>query len=246
MSFLDRTRQAAEKARQAAAERAHQAQIKIHEQAPIIQAQTREGFGIAQQNIKVGAKQAKKSAASIMDRIDPGILADLVIKATALQEKANASLRAKGSPYRIGEITLTAALPPQVGFTIARIGDIEEELTGREIESAELATSVATEEFSLVPTDADGQPIEIDPAAADAADAMEAWVPAEGDALGAASLEGGEPAAAVEGDEPSDAVGEPAAAVDGGRATAVEVGEPAAAVDGDGDPARPFAQEPAD
>ena len=218
MSFLDRTRQAAEKARQAAAERAHQAQIKIHEQAPIIQAQTREGLGIAGQNIKVGAKQAKKSATSIVDRIDPGILADIVIKATALQEKANASLRAKGSPYRIGEITITAALPPQLGFTISRIGDLEEELTGREIASSELATSVATEEFSLVPTDADGQPIEHDPAAADTADAMEAWVPAGGDAVGA----------------PAVAIGEPAAAVDGEPTATVEIGEPAAMPGDDG------------
>jgi hypothetical protein len=170
MSFLDRARQAAEQARQAASERAHQAQVKIHEQAPIIQAQTREGLGIAGQNIKVGAKQAKKGAASIVDRIDPGILADIVIKATALQEKANASLRAKGSPYRIGEITITAALPPQLGFTISRIGDIDEELTGREIESAELASSLATEDFSLVPTDVDGQPVEIEQALADATD----------------------------------------------------------------------------
>lgn len=161
MSFFEKARQAAEQARQAAAARteqaraaatvaAHQAQIKIHEQAPILQAQTREGLGIAGSNLKVAGKSAKKGVITLVDRIDPGILADIIIKATALQEKANNSLRMKGSPYRIAEIQITAAIPPQMGFSISRIGDVEEELTGREVESAELADTLATEDFSML------------------------------------------------------------------------------------------------
>ena len=79
------------------------------------------------------------SLETIVDKIDPGLLADIVIKATALQEKSNASLRAKGSPYRISEIVITATIPPQVSFSIGRVGEVEEELTGREISSTQIA-----------------------------------------------------------------------------------------------------------
>ena len=47
-----------------------------------------------------GLKRAKSGVASIIDRIDPGLLADIVIKATSLQEKANRRLR-RSTP-RIG------------------------------------------------------------------------------------------------------------------------------------------------
>lgn len=73
-----------------------------------------------------GFKRAKSGVASMIDRIDPGLLADIVIKATSLQEKANRRLREKQSPYRINEITITAGLPPDVAFTIGRI-EVEEE-----------------------------------------------------------------------------------------------------------------------
>jgi hypothetical protein len=76
-----------------------------------------------------GFKKAKSGVASVIDRIDPGLLADIVIKATSLQEKANYRLHAKGSPYRINEITITAGLPPDVAFTIGRIDVMEEALT---------------------------------------------------------------------------------------------------------------------
>jgi hypothetical protein len=76
-----------------------------------------------------GLKKAKSGVASVIDRIDPGLLADIVIKATSLQERANYRLRAKGSPYRINEITITAGLPPDVAFTIGRIDVMEEALS---------------------------------------------------------------------------------------------------------------------
>jgi hypothetical protein len=88
----------------------------------------------------------------MVDKIDPGLLADVVIKSTALQEKTNAALRAKGSPYRIAEVTITATLPPQIGFSIARIGDVEEALTGAEVDSSQLVQAVIAEEAAAAET----------------------------------------------------------------------------------------------
>lgn len=64
---------------------------------------------------------------AFIERINPGLLADLIIHATAAQEKTNKALREKGSHYRISEMYLTASIPPQVGFYIARMGDPEQE-----------------------------------------------------------------------------------------------------------------------
>ena len=100
----------------------------------------------AGESAKQAGSAAKRGMTNIVDKIDPGILADIVIKATALQEKANAALRAKGSPYRIAEVQITATFPPQVGFSIARVGDVEEVLTGRELDSAQLVTAVLADE----------------------------------------------------------------------------------------------------
>ena len=65
---------------------------------------------------------------AFIERINPGLLADLIIHATAAQEKTNKALQAKGSHYRISEMYLTASIPPQVGFYIARMGDPEKAL----------------------------------------------------------------------------------------------------------------------
>jgi hypothetical protein len=113
MSFLDRARQAAEQARQAAAEGIGAMTT------PEAQAEMRQEAG------RVG-RDLKRGLVTAVEKIDPGILADLVIKATAIQEIANRSLREKGSIYRIGEITITASIPPQIGFAIERIGDVPE------------------------------------------------------------------------------------------------------------------------
>jgi len=78
-----------------------------------------------QAKVKGGLATAGRGARTMVERIDPGILADVVIKATALQEKANARLRRKGSMYRIGEIQVTASLPPGISFSIERIGDAD-------------------------------------------------------------------------------------------------------------------------
>jgi hypothetical protein len=68
-------------------------------------------------------KKAKRGFTTALERIDPKILADVVVKATSLQEKANASLQERGSVYRIGEIAIGASIPPSITFTIERVDD---------------------------------------------------------------------------------------------------------------------------
>lgn len=68
-------------------------------------------------------KKARLGLTTALERIDPKILADVVVKATSLQERANASLKERGSIYRIGEISIGASIPPSVNFVILRIDD---------------------------------------------------------------------------------------------------------------------------
>lgn len=98
--------------------------------------------------------RAKRGVATVIDRIDPGVLADIVIKATALQERANEALRAKGSPYRINEIGIGAAIPPSVTFTIARI-EVTGEAGGAAIDSVELVRTEGTTIRALDGTELD-------------------------------------------------------------------------------------------
>jgi hypothetical protein len=76
-----------------------------------------------QARAKTAIKKAKRGFTTVLERIDPRILADVVVKATSLQERANASLQERGSVYRIGEITIGAAIPPSIQFSIERIDD---------------------------------------------------------------------------------------------------------------------------
>lgn len=114
MSFLDRAKQAAEQARHAAGETARDVAERARAEAPGAAEKAREAAG-----------KARHTLVTVIERIDPGLLADVIIKATALQERANTSLKAKASAYRIAEITVTATIPPQIGFTISRTGDPE-------------------------------------------------------------------------------------------------------------------------
>jgi hypothetical protein len=138
MSFLDRARQAAEQARQTAAESIGAMTT------PEAQAEMRETASNVGRDLRGAAGTAKRGLITAVEKIDPGILADLVIKATAIQEIANRSLREKGSIYRIGEITITASIPPQIGFAIERIGDVPEpaEPVGELRASSELTGTV--------------------------------------------------------------------------------------------------------
>ncbi len=94
----------------------------------------------AAEQARIAASQAGAQAKVTTEKVKRGLtperLADLIIKATALQERTNATLREKGSPYRIQEISVTASIPPNIGFTIARTSDPE--VVGRVVESAEM------------------------------------------------------------------------------------------------------------
>jgi hypothetical protein len=142
MSFMDKARKAADQARQNAA------QGIAAMTTPEAKAEMREAALQVGGQVRGAAGHAKRGLVSALDKIDPGILADVVIKATALQETANRSLRARGSVYRIGEITITAGLPPQVGFTIERLGDApEDEEPAAELRSSsELEQTVSVDE----------------------------------------------------------------------------------------------------
>jgi hypothetical protein len=95
-------------------------------------------FAGAAEQAKAGFGFARKGLAGVIDRIDSGTMADIIIKATALQEKTNKALRLKGSPYRIAEISISASIPPAVAFSISRIDDPDEEVTGTELSSLEI------------------------------------------------------------------------------------------------------------
>ena len=88
-------------------------------------------------------KKAKRGFTTALERIDPKILADVVVKATSLQEKANASLKERGSAYRIGQIQIGASIPPSIQFAIERVDDPEQRLhestvlLARAVEAAE-------------------------------------------------------------------------------------------------------------
>jgi len=125
MSFLDRAKQVAGQAattaakvgaevgREAAkvgAEVGHQAATTIRDPATKARA-------------KSALNKAKHGFTTALERIDPKILADVVVKATSLQERANASLKDRGSVYRIGEIGIGASIPPSITFTIERVDD---------------------------------------------------------------------------------------------------------------------------
>jgi hypothetical protein len=125
MSFLDRAKQVAGQAATTAAkvgaevgreaakvgsEVGHQAATTIRDPATKARA-------------KSALNKAKHGFTTALERIDPKILADVVVKATSLQERANASLKDRGSVYRIGEIGIGASIPPSITFTIERVDD---------------------------------------------------------------------------------------------------------------------------
>jgi len=99
VSFLQRAREAAEAAAGSAQHAAEAARTKASE------VSQKASDPAMHERFSKGAKeamgQARKGIATVVEKIDPGTLAELVIKATALQEKTNASLRDKKSPYRI-------------------------------------------------------------------------------------------------------------------------------------------------
>ncbi len=133
MSFLNRAREAA----QAAAEQAQQAAGMAQQKAADPATQER-----LSQQTRSALGAARRGVSTVVERIDPGVLADLIIKSTALQEMTNDSLREKQSPYRIAEVNITASIPPGITFSISRMDDKEEVVTGTTISSAALTAGL--------------------------------------------------------------------------------------------------------
>jgi hypothetical protein len=94
---------------------------------------------------------ARRGVNTMVERIDPGTLAELIIKSTALQEKTNRALKVKGSPYRIQEIVITASIPPGVGFSIGRVHD--EEHGGKSVSSVDLVEEANLGDEAIVSLD---------------------------------------------------------------------------------------------
>lgn len=146
MSFMEKARQAAEQARQAAGQ-------------AVTRATSEESQTQVRTQLRQAAGQARKGVVTLVEKIDPGTLAEIIIKATALQERTNGALRDKRSAYRIGELTITATIPPQLGFAITRISDEEfEALRASTIESSELVEDAETADAAIVSLDGAVEP----------------------------------------------------------------------------------------
>ena len=144
MSFLQRAKEAAEGAAEQAKKAAGEAAVgagHVASQASRSAADpaTHEKLG-KQAREAVGL--ARRGASTIVERIDPGTLAEVIIKATALQEATNKSLRKKRSPYRIAEVVISATIPPGVSFSIARTQDMDDELQAGDVSSADLVEAL--------------------------------------------------------------------------------------------------------
>ena len=134
MSFINRAREAAAAAAEQAQHAAGMATSRAQDPA------TQEKLG---QQARAAMGAARRGVSTVVERIDPSVLADLIVKATALQEMTNTSLREKKSPYRISEIGITASIPPGVTFSIGRLDSGEEAITGTVVSSAELVEEQA-------------------------------------------------------------------------------------------------------
>jgi hypothetical protein len=147
MSFIKRAQEAASQAAEAARTTASAANQKANDPA------TQEAMA---RSARDAMGMARRGVTTVVEKIDPGTLAELIVKATYLQELTNKALRQKGSPYRIGEISISASIPPAVSFAIGRIGD-EEEVVGQVVSSTEL---VAEEDEGELVLALDGTTVE--------------------------------------------------------------------------------------
>jgi hypothetical protein len=141
---MKRAREAAE----AAAGQAQQAAGMVTHTA--VDSETQEKLG---QQARSALGAARRGVSTVVERIDPGVLADLIIKSTALQEMTNGSLREKRSPYRISEVSITASIPPGISFAISRIDVPEEALTGTELSSEQLADELPSTGEAVISLD---------------------------------------------------------------------------------------------
>ena len=133
MSFLQRAKEAAE----GAAEQAKKVAGDAAGAAGQVTSQVTKTAGDPATQEKLGKQAreavglARRGVTTVVERIDPGTLAEVIIKATALQEMTNASLRKKRSPYRISEVVISASIPPGVSFSIGRGDDLDDAICRR-------------------------------------------------------------------------------------------------------------------
>jgi hypothetical protein len=152
MGIFEKARQAAEQAADEARRRAEGAAAQLSD--PATQEKAKLTIDMAGKQARVGLGHAKRGISTAIDKIDPNVLADVIIKATSLQEKANAALRDRGSPYRVAEIGIAASIPPQVTFSIGRIDDPEAPPPAADlIESTELLEDSPLDDLEIVSLD---------------------------------------------------------------------------------------------
>ena len=177
MSFIKRAQEAAA---QAAAQAAEAARTRTQDagggatgaspDAPPAQDMLGKSLSGATAGAREAIGMAKRGMNTVIEKIDPGTLAELIIKATALQEMTNKSLRLKGSPYRIAEISITASIPPAVAFAITRLGDEPEEIGDQVVSSSELVeTTIESGDLVLALDGTTVDPEAVEPVVVDAA-----------------------------------------------------------------------------
>ena len=144
VSFIKRAQEAAAQAAESARVMAQDAATAAGRTAsdPATQEKVGKGLSGAGAGAREAIGMAKRGVTTVIEKIDPGTLAELVIKATALQEMTNKALRQKGSLYRIAEISISASIPPSVSFAIQRIVDEPEEPSSAVVSSSELVDQI--------------------------------------------------------------------------------------------------------
>ena len=144
MSFIKKAQEAAAQAAEATRQKAQEAAAAAGRTAA--DPATGDALGKSLTGAGAGAREAigmaKRGVTTVIEKIDPGTLAELIIKATALQEMTNKALRQKGSPYRIAEISISASIPPAVSFAIQRVGDVPEDVGVTVVSSSELVEQI--------------------------------------------------------------------------------------------------------
>ena len=77
-------------------------------------------FDKAKESVKETAKKVKDVST---DLVSDDQLANIIIAATAKQDKVNEALKAKGSDYRIGGVDVEMGIPPGIVFGISKVSD---------------------------------------------------------------------------------------------------------------------------
>jgi hypothetical protein len=176
VSMLDKAREAAREAAEQAAVGARQVAGQAGRAAtevasiaadkardPETQEMAHQALALAGRQARGAAGKARRGVTTIIERIEPGTLADVIIRATAVQEKTNDALRRKGSLYRISEISISASIPPGINFAIGRL-DEQHEAGGRGMDSIALMDpAAAAPVLALDGSDVDGSDPDADP-----------------------------------------------------------------------------------